>query len=101
MLEPLYVLDEGEDSLNDAKEAIKEILAQDPRAAKRRGKFDDKLKIEPYKISFGSIQIEFLVSKEGHVEVMKISEAQLDGCVYVDGVPLSKAGIMSWISELI
>ena len=95
MLEPLYILDEGEDNLNDAKEAIKEVLAQDPRAAKRRGKADDKQKFDPYKVSFGSIQIEFLVTTEGCVEVVNISEAQLDGCMYVDGVPLSKAGTMS------
>ncbi len=91
ILEPLYVAKEN--GFQYAKEAIKEVLSQDPRASKRRGKVDDN--IEPYKISFGAMQIHFFVSEKGKVEVINASMMQLDECEFVDGVPLATDGTMS------
>ncbi len=94
ILEPFYILSDG--GFEDAKQAIKEVLAQDPRAAKRRGKIDtEKALSDPYKVSFGSVQIEFLVEDKGIVKVVQVSEAMLDQCMYVDGIPLSPWGTMS------
>jgi tRNA-Thr(GGU) m(6)t(6)A37 methyltransferase TsaA len=89
MLSPLYAFDE----LDIAKLAMKEILAQDPRAAKKRGKIDNSS--DPYSLSFGKIQIQFVVVDHGKVEVVKVSEMKLNNATFVDGVPLSKEGTMS------
>mmetsp|Transcript_18210 Transcript_18210/g.22303 ORF Transcript_18210/g.22303 Transcript_18210/m.22303 type:complete len:364 (-) Transcript_18210:183-1274(-) len=90
-LSPLYTEDES--GCNQAKEAIKEILAQDPRAVKRRGKVDNRS--EPYKIYFGSVQLEFVAIEEGNVDVVKISPITLTDAMYVDGIPLSIDGTVS------
>lgn len=88
-LSPLYKFEE----LDIAKLAIQEILAQDPRAVKKRGKIDDAA--DPYNLSFGKIQIQFVVVEKGKVEVVKMSEMELDDATFVDGVPLAKEGTMS------
>eukprot|EP00553_Chaetoceros_curvisetus_P014940 CAMPEP_0204646664 /NCGR_PEP_ID=MMETSP0718-20130828/4854_1 /ASSEMBLY_ACC=CAM_ASM_000674 /TAXON_ID=230516 /ORGANISM="Chaetoceros curvisetus" /LENGTH=362 /DNA_ID=CAMNT_0051668967 /DNA_START=45 /DNA_END=1133 /DNA_ORIENTATION=+ len=88
-LAPLY----SPNDFDDAKEAIKEILAQDPRAAKKRGKKDGSS--DPYKVSFGSTQLEFIVEEKGKVEVVGIAEMELNDATFVDGIPLSKEGTMS------
>lgn len=79
--------------LDHAKEAIREILAQDPRAAKKRGKVGGLS--DPYKVTFGKIQLEFVVVEENKVEVVGMSEMNLDDATFVDGVPLSQDGTMS------
>ena len=89
-LDPLY--EATKDGFEYAKKAIVEVLSQDPRASKRRGKIDEN--VEPYKISFGTIQIQFLVSEMGKVSVINVTKMQLDDCVYVDGVPLAVDGTM-------
>ena len=89
-LDPLY--EATHDGFAYAKKAISEVLSQDPRASKRRGKIDEK--IEPYKISFGTIQLQFLVSEMGKVSVVGATKMQLDDCLYVDGVPLAIDGTM-------
>lgn len=91
VMEPLYTL--KEDGINNVREAIKEVLSQDPRAAKRRGKVDNSR--DPYKVSFGPIQLEFLVVGKGQLNVVKMSKIEFDDCIYVDGVPLAKDGTMS------
>jgi len=88
ILDPIYAENDG--GLVDAKMAITEILSQDPRAAKRRGKVDNAKINDPYKISFGSVQVEFLVEDTGVVKVVKVSKTILEGCMYVDGIPLYK-----------
>ncbi len=91
-LEPLYTI--KNDGFDNVKEAIKEVLSQDPRAAKRRGKVDSSC--DPYKISFSAIQIEFLVQDERRVNVVKIEKNTLDDeTLFVDGIPLAKGGTMS------
>ena len=82
-LSPHYV--SPTDDAEDAKKAIQEILCQDPRAAKKRGKLDDK---DPYKIIFGSTQLEFIVPNKGEVQVVGASAIDLKNALHSDGVPL-------------
>ena len=87
ILDPFYMW--NKDGVNDAKLAIQEVLSQDPRAAKRRGRADDSKVIDPYKISFGSVQVKFNVTGDSKVNVVSICESNNDDCMYVDGIPLS------------
>ncbi len=66
------------------KNAISEILAQDPRAGNKRGTSSDK----PYNIVFGSARIEFVVSSNGVVQVVGIKKIEFPQESYVDGIPL-------------
>lgn len=89
-LAPFYIAED----FHDAKEAIKEILSQDPRAAKKRGKLSDMT--EPYKVTFGSIVLKFIVEEQGKVDVIGMTELELDdSTVFVDGVPLAREGTMA------
>ena len=95
-LSPLYTIGES----GAAKLAIQEILAQDPRAAKKRGKIDnttstDGAAADPYSLTFGKVLIKFVVAEKGKVEVVGVSEMELDNATFVDGVPLAKEGTMS------
>eukprot|EP01083_Nonionella_stella_P220152 787963_1 len=84
-LAPLYTAKD----FDDAKEAIKEILSQDPRAAKKRGKLSTMT--EPYKVTFGSIELKFIVEEQGKVDVIGMAELEIDdSTVFVDGVPLAR-----------
>ena len=76
----------------DAAEAIKEVLAQDPRAVKKRGKVDETS--ESYKVTFGSCEISFVVPENGVVEIDTIKELKLDESTFVDGIPLANKGTM-------
>mmetsp|Transcript_14319 Transcript_14319/g.21509 ORF Transcript_14319/g.21509 Transcript_14319/m.21509 type:complete len:356 (-) Transcript_14319:82-1149(-) len=88
-LAPLYKIED----LEDAKLAVKEILSQDPRAAKTRGKVG--LIADPYTVTFGKIQLNFVVVDKGNVEVVGIEELRLDDATFVDGIPLANDGLMS------
>mmetsp|Transcript_16920 Transcript_16920/g.21410 ORF Transcript_16920/g.21410 Transcript_16920/m.21410 type:complete len:399 (+) Transcript_16920:129-1325(+) len=93
-LEPLY--EAKQYGFENVKEAIKEVLSQDPRAAKRRGKVDNSKSCDPYKISFSSTQIEFLVQDDRCVNVVKIDKTVVHNkTLFVDGIPLAQGGIMS------
>jgi len=89
-LAPLYTVKD----FDDAKEAIKEILSQDPRAAKKRGKLSTMT--EPYKVTFGSIELKFIVEEQGKVDVIGMAELEIDdSTVFVDGIPLAREGTMA------
>jgi tRNA-Thr(GGU) m(6)t(6)A37 methyltransferase TsaA len=88
-LAPLYQLED----LEDAKLAVKEILSQDPRAAKTRGTVGSIT--DPYTVTFGKIQLNFVVVDKGNVEVVGIEELRLDDATFVDGIPLANDGTMS------
>jgi len=86
-LAPLYTV--TNDGFHFAKEAIREVLAQDPRAAKTRGKFGkDNDENDPYKVVFCSVQLEFFVLGEKKIEVVRIKPLDFDGVTRVDGIPL-------------
>jgi putative methyltransferase, YaeB/AF_0241 family len=82
LLSPLYQDTDKE----DAKLAIMEVLAQDPRAAKKRGTFGEES--DTYNITFGRLQLHFIVLEKGDVEVVGLSEWNLDEATFVDGIPL-------------
>jgi|AntRauTorckE5430_2_1112549.scaffolds.fasta_scaffold00598_6 tRNA-Thr(GGU) m(6)t(6)A37 methyltransferase TsaA len=88
-LAPLYRIED----LDDAKLAVKEILSQDPRAAKSRGKVG--IVSDPYTVTFGQILIYFVVVKKGSVQVVGMKELKLDDATFVDGIPLAHDGTMS------
>ena len=94
-LSPLYkTITDG------AMETICEVLAQDPRCLKKRGTTDV---VDPYKMVFCSIEVEFIVTalknststKATEVSVIKISQLNLNDATYIDGIPLSKSGTLS------
>ena len=85
-LAPLYTL--KNDGVDGAEQTLKEILAQDPRAANtrgsKRGSHDD-----PYRIVFCSAVVEFVVDQNGVTVVdVKPGENDIAGAVHVDGIPL-------------
>jgi tRNA-Thr(GGU) m(6)t(6)A37 methyltransferase TsaA len=82
LLSPLYQHADKE----DAKLAIVEVLAQDPRAAKKRGTFGERS--DCYNIIFGKLQLQFIVLEKGDVQVVGLSEWNLEEATFVDGVPL-------------
>ena len=84
-LAPLYRMDN--DGFDNAKEAVKEVLAQDPRAIKRRGAVDQKSQ-KPYSLIFCSIQIFFHVLHDGKVQIESIESVDLDDADFIDGVPI-------------
>lgn len=83
----------NESNSKDAADAIKEVLAQDPRAVKKRGKVDETS--QSYKVTFGSCEISFLVPENGVVEVLTIEELKLNNSTFVDGIPLANKGTTS------
>ena len=85
---PLYSLND----LSDAKKAVQEVLAQDPRGQNNRGKLGNK---DPYKITFCKVQISFVVGEDGVANVVDVSKLDLDDATFVDGIPLSKEGTMA------
>ena len=94
-LSPLY-----KTTTDGAMETICEVLAQDPRCLKKRGTTDV---VDPYKMVFCSIEVEFIVTalknststKATEVSVIKISQLNLNDATYIDGIPLSKSGTLS------
>jgi hypothetical protein len=84
-LEPLYTRDN--DGLVSAKEAIQEVLAQDPRARKKRGTIDSRDE-SCYKIVFCSIQIEFRATSDESIQVLRIVDFNMTDAEFVDGIPL-------------
>ena len=73
-------------------ETIKEVLSQDPRASNtnsvnKRGSIDTAMKKETYKFVFCDVEIEFRVSDTG-VKVENVSDLDLEGVQYVDGIPV-------------
>ena len=84
-LEPLYTRDN--DGLVSAKEAIQEVLAQDPRARKKRGTIDSRDE-SCYKIVFCSIQIEFRATSDDSIQVLRIVDFNMTDAEFVDGIPL-------------
>lgn len=89
---PLY----NQHNLQDVFEAIREVLAQDPRAVKRRGTIDESP--DPYKITFCSCEISFIVPDGGIVEIVGISEMNMNESVFVDGIPLAHKGTAVYIT---
>ena len=67
---PLYGSGDLEESLRSAKRAICEVLAQDPRQSRLRGKEQDK----PYNIRFCGVGIDFIVT-EGTSRVVRVVKA--------------------------
>lgn len=88
-LAPLYKIED----LEEAKLAVKEILSQDPRAAKSRGKVG--IASDLYTVTFGKIILNFVVVEIGSVQVVGLEELKLDDATFVDGIPLSNDGTMS------
>lgn len=88
-LAPLYTTEN--DGFATAKEAIKEVLAQDPRARKKRGSIDTGDE-SCYKIVFCSIQIEFKAMSDDTIKVWRISEFNTTDATFVDGIPLYNDG---------
>ena len=94
-LSPLY-----KTTTDGAMETICEVLAQDPRCLKKRGTTDV---VDPYKMVFCSIEVEFIVTalknststKATEVSVINVSELNLNDATYIDGIPLSKSGTLS------
>lgn len=86
LLSPLYTT--SNDGFKGAKETIKQVLAQDPRASHKRGT-STGTKESAYKIVFCRAQVEFRVI-DGFVEIVKVDSAQFDDAAFVDGIPLSK-----------
>lgn len=89
-LAPLYTL--KNDGMEGAMETIKEVLSQDPRASNtnsvnKRGSIDTAMKKETYKFVFCDVEIEFRVSDTG-VKVENVSDLDLEGVQYVDGIPV-------------
>jgi len=78
LLSPLYQATDKD----DAKLAIMEVLAQDPRAAKKRGKFGENS--ETYNVTFGKLQLQFIVLEKGDVQVVGLSEWNLEQATFVD-----------------
>eukprot|EP00559_Dactyliosolen_fragilissimus_P007255 CAMPEP_0184866312 /NCGR_PEP_ID=MMETSP0580-20130426/21818_1 /TAXON_ID=1118495 /ORGANISM="Dactyliosolen fragilissimus" /LENGTH=395 /DNA_ID=CAMNT_0027365935 /DNA_START=82 /DNA_END=1269 /DNA_ORIENTATION=+ len=89
-LSPLYK--KKDDGFLCALKAIKQILAQDPRAQTKRGKLDSK---EPYKIVFCSIQVEFLVLTTAKIEVIDVQSLNFKESEQVDGIPFANEGTMN------
>ena len=83
-LAPLYTCDN--DGIASSKEAMKEVLAQDPRARKKRGTVDSKEE-SCYKIVFCTVQVEFK-TLSNRIQVLKIVDFNLTEAEYVDGIPL-------------
>ena len=85
-----------------AKEAIREVLAQDPRAVTRRGTVEGANSkaghgtraVTPYRMVFGDVRLEFVVVEGGTVEVVGVGKVG-DGGGGVDGVPFSEDGTMA------
>jgi tRNA-Thr(GGU) m(6)t(6)A37 methyltransferase TsaA len=81
-LAPLYTHENC--GFDDARMAICEVLAQDPRPLKRRGTTYAQ---DPYKIIFCSIQIEFIASNE-NISVVNVSYVDLKNAETAEGLPL-------------
>lgn len=89
LLAPLYTESNG--GYEGAVATLQEILAQDPRASRKRGTTTNKNKNEDttYKIIFCRVQVEFVVESESTVQVVGVTKAEfLDDATVVDGVPL-------------
>lgn len=84
-LAPLYTSDKN--GLVSAMEAIKEVLAQDPRARKKRGTIDSRDE-SCYKIVFCSTQVEFKVMSDDRIKIIRITDFDLTDAEFVDGIPL-------------
>jgi len=82
------------DEFQCAREAIREVLAQDPRAVKRRGTVEGRV-ADPYRVVFARVRLEFVVVGEGTVEVVEVGIVEGDGVGRVDGVPFSEDGTMA------
>ena len=91
-LSPLYTSEN--DGLEGAKRTIQEVLAQDPRAIKKRGTTDNNA-VDAYKIILCTVQVEFVVLGEGAVQVIRISPVDFNDATYVDGVPLAVGGTIT------
>jgi len=84
LLAPLYT--SKNDGYEGALQTLKQVLAQDPRASRERGK--TMLADSPaYKIIFCEIQVNFRVNKE-EVNVFQVEQAHFRDEDFVDGIPL-------------
>ena len=99
-LAPLYTYHNN--GVRDAMETIREVLAQDPRASNTNGPNKRGTtssyevsstastmanKKDTYKFVFCSVEVEFSVCKGG-VTVKNVSDLNLKGVQYVDGIPV-------------
>jgi len=91
-LAPFYTC--GNDGITNATNAIREILAQDPRASNsnrgnKRGSSSAHMREnDTYKILFGLAEIEFQVGCDGVVVENVRSGLDLNRAEYVDGIPV-------------
>ena len=87
LMAPLYT--SKNNGFEGAIETLKQVLAQDPRASRKRGTSTHRSEAS-YKIAFCQTQVEFRVA-DGNVEVIKLDGANYNDGDYVDGIPLAKS----------
>lgn len=87
LMAPLYT--DKNNGFEGAIETLKQVLAQDPRASRKRGTSTHKSEAS-YKIAFCQTQLEFRVV-DGNVEVIKLDGSSYNDGDYVDGIPLAKS----------
>lgn len=95
-LSPLYTCKNN--GIAEAMETIREILAQDPRSSNTNGpnkrgststssgSMKEK-QMDTYKFVLCSVEVEFRVCSNG-VTVENVSDLDLNGVQYVDGIPV-------------
>lgn len=87
LMAPLYT--SNNNGFEGAIETLKQVLAQDPRASRKRGTSTHKSEAS-YKVAFCQTQVEFRVV-DGSVEVIKLDGAIYNAGDYFDGIPLAKS----------
>jgi tRNA-Thr(GGU) m(6)t(6)A37 methyltransferase TsaA len=87
LLDPLYTT-KNDGLAEGAMETLKQVLAQDPRASRKRGT-STRTTEASYRIVFCKVEVEFRVI-DGTVEVINVVPADFSDEDFVDGIPLSK-----------
>lgn len=90
-LAPLYGGGDDDDDLAAAVRTLRQVLAQDPRAANRRGTggtTNNRTGDPVYRIVFCTVQFSFVVSTTMEVKVVGVTPVDFHEATFVDGIPL-------------